>query len=108
MGSAAKSSSRRCFTFDKVTTPTAPRTPLPTKFAVAEKHMAHLLPCEDCTYSSQSTISRGNHQTHEDIHRHFSRRLRARRSRVLLRCWNIDAVGGDELRVRHFGAKLDA
>src|SRR5262245_23253090 len=40
MGSAANSSSRRCFTFFKVATPPAPRTPLPTKFAVAEKHMA--------------------------------------------------------------------
>src|SRR5580693_5146069 len=39
VGSAAKSSSRRCFTCVRVTTPTAPRTPLPTKFAVAEKHI---------------------------------------------------------------------
>src|SRR5579863_1522626 len=45
-GSAAKSSSRRCFTLVKVTTPTAPRTPLPTKFAVAEKHIPGLLLCE--------------------------------------------------------------
>src|ERR1700683_211295 len=37
-GSAAKSSSRRCLTRVRVTAPTAPRTPLPTKFAVAEKH----------------------------------------------------------------------
>jgi hypothetical protein len=44
MGSAAKSNSRLCFTFFKVTTPTPPRTVLPTKFAVAEKHMPHLLP----------------------------------------------------------------
>src|ERR1700674_3273539 len=43
IGSAAKSSSRRCFTFVNVTTPTAPRTPLPTKFAVAEKHKGCLL-----------------------------------------------------------------
>src|ERR1700723_188665 len=43
VGSAAKSSSRRCFTFVNVTTPTAPRTPLPTKFAVAEKHKGGLL-----------------------------------------------------------------
>src|SRR4029077_9649373 len=39
VGRAAKSSSRRCLTLVRVTTPTAPRTPLPTKFAVAEKHM---------------------------------------------------------------------
>src|SRR5580692_1653048 len=44
IGSAAKSSSRRCFTFVNVTTPTAPRTPLPTKFAVAEKHKGMLAP----------------------------------------------------------------
>src|SRR5271165_5369755 len=50
MGSAAKSNSRRCFTFVNVTTPTAPRTPLPTKFAVAEKHMGRFLRCEDYTY----------------------------------------------------------
>src|SRR5208282_5340263 len=49
-GSAAKSNSRLCFTFVKVTTPTAPRAVLPTKFAVAEKHMARLLPGEDYTY----------------------------------------------------------
>src|ERR1700683_98226 len=42
-GSDAKSSSRRCFTLVRVTTPMAPRAPLPTKFAVAEKHMAHFL-----------------------------------------------------------------
>src|ERR1700733_7422437 len=47
IGSAAKSSSRRCFTFVNVTTPTAPRTPLPTKFAVAEKHKGRLLHWED-------------------------------------------------------------
>src|SRR5262249_30022454 len=46
VGSAAKSSSRRCFTLVRVATPPAPRTPLPTKFAVAEKHMAGLLPCK--------------------------------------------------------------
>ena len=45
-GNAAKSSSRLCFTFVNVTTPTAARTPLPTKFAVAEKHMARFLRCE--------------------------------------------------------------
>jgi hypothetical protein len=39
VGSAAKSSSRRCFTLVSVTTPMAPSIPLPTKFAVAEKHM---------------------------------------------------------------------
>src|SRR5271170_4958384 len=38
-GSDAKSNSRRCFTFVNVTTPTAPKAVLPTKFAVAEKHM---------------------------------------------------------------------
>src|SRR5208337_4444687 len=47
MGSDAKSSSRLCFTFVRVTTPTAPRTPLPTKFAVAEKHTARLLVADD-------------------------------------------------------------
>ena|ERR1700722_732998 len=47
VGSAAKSSSRRCFTFVNVTTPTAPRTPLPTKFAVAEKHKGVLAPLEE-------------------------------------------------------------
>src|SRR5208282_2750539 len=50
VGSAAKSNSRLCFTLVKVTTPTAPRTPLPTKFAVAEKHIARFLRCEDYTY----------------------------------------------------------
>src|SRR5438105_3741315 len=50
VGSAAKSSSRLCFTFVNVTTPMAPRTPLPTKFAVAEKHTARHLPCKDYTY----------------------------------------------------------
>src|ERR1700758_4453024 len=49
IGSAAKSSSRRCFTFVKVTTPIVPRTPLPTKLAAAEKHMGRSLRCEDCT-----------------------------------------------------------
>src|SRR5580700_10929588 len=45
-GSDAKSNSRRCFTLVSVTTPTVPSTPLPTKFAVAEKHMDSFLPCE--------------------------------------------------------------
>jgi hypothetical protein len=49
VGSAAKSSSRLCFTFVSVTTPMAPRTPLPTKFAVAEKHTMSFLRCEDYT-----------------------------------------------------------
>src|SRR5580692_4582319 len=49
VGSPAKSNSRLCFTFVNVTTPTAPRTPLPTKFAVAEKHMAPLLLREEYT-----------------------------------------------------------
>src|SRR5579863_10090338 len=49
VGSDAKINSRLCFTFVNVTTPTVPRTPLPTKFAVAEKHMARPLPCEDYT-----------------------------------------------------------
>jgi hypothetical protein len=48
-GNDANSSSRLCFTFVKVTAPTTPRTPLPTKFAVAEKHMADFLRCEDYT-----------------------------------------------------------
>jgi hypothetical protein len=39
VGSEAKRSSRRCLTLVKVTTPTAAKTPLPTKFAVAEKHI---------------------------------------------------------------------
>jgi hypothetical protein len=39
VGSEAKRSSRRCLTLVRVTTPTAARTPLPTKFAVAEKHI---------------------------------------------------------------------
>ena len=39
MGSDANNSSRLCFTFVKVTTPSVPRIPLPTKFAVAEKHI---------------------------------------------------------------------
>src|ERR1700728_3589294 len=42
-GRAAKRTSRRCFTLVRVTTPTTPRTPLPTKFAAAEKHIARLL-----------------------------------------------------------------
>src|SRR6202035_5479339 len=50
VGSAAKSNSRRCFTLVSVTTPTAPRTPLPTKFAAAEKHMARRLQYVDYTY----------------------------------------------------------
>src|ERR1700746_2125854 len=53
MGSAAKSSSRLCFTLVNVATPAAPRTALPTKFAVAEKHMAGLLRCEHYTTTSQ-------------------------------------------------------
>jgi len=39
VGSEAKRSSRRCLTLVSVAMPTAARTPLPTKFAVAEKHM---------------------------------------------------------------------
>ena len=38
-GAAASSSSLRCFTSASVATPTAPRTALPTKSALAEKHM---------------------------------------------------------------------
>src|SRR5271156_4114676 len=49
MGRAAKTSSRRCFTRVNVTTPTAPRTPLPTKFAVAEKHMDPSSPLANIT-----------------------------------------------------------
>src|SRR5579863_7185245 len=40
IGRDANSSSRRCRTFVSVSTPTVPRTPLPTKLAVAEKHMS--------------------------------------------------------------------
>jgi hypothetical protein len=50
VGSAAKRSSRRCFTIVNVKTPTAPRTPLPTKFAVAEKHTAVFSAVKDYTY----------------------------------------------------------
>src|SRR5271169_807716 len=61
VGSVAKSSSRLCFTFVRVTTPTAPRIPLPTKFAVAEKHTARFLRREDCTYhrGTQNIFSGG-------------------------------------------------
>src|ERR1700684_3483558 len=45
-GRDANSSSRRCLTLVRVTTPTAPRTVLPTKFAVAEKHMDRFSPGE--------------------------------------------------------------
>src|SRR5665213_1526858 len=45
VGSAAKRTSRLCLTFVKVTTPIAPRTPLPTKFAAAEKHTGYS-PCD--------------------------------------------------------------
>src|SRR5271168_5598200 len=48
-GREAKSSSRRCWTRVSVTTPTEVRTPLPTKFAVAEKHMGRFLSCESYT-----------------------------------------------------------
>jgi hypothetical protein len=56
VGSDAKSNSRRCFTFVNVTTPMVPSTPLPTKFAVAEKHMARPPPFED--YSALLTRPR--------------------------------------------------
>src|ERR1700733_2945875 len=46
VGSAANSTSRRCFTLVKVTTPIPAKAVLPTKFAVAEKHMLGL-PCEN-------------------------------------------------------------
>src|ERR1700722_19455630 len=49
VGSAANSSSRRCFTLVKVTTPIPARAVLPTKFAVAEKHMGNL-PSENYTH----------------------------------------------------------
>jgi hypothetical protein len=39
VGSVANNSSRLCFTLVKVTTPTAPNTALPAKFATAEKHI---------------------------------------------------------------------
>src|SRR5580698_2381869 len=42
VGSAAKRSSRLCFTFVSVTTPMAARAPLPIKFAAAEKHTGRL------------------------------------------------------------------
>src|SRR5271154_1735695 len=48
-GREAKRISRRCLTRVRVTTPTAPRTPLPTKFAVAEKHIDRFLSCEEYT-----------------------------------------------------------
>jgi hypothetical protein len=38
VGKDAKSNSRLCLTFVSVKTPIAPNTPLPTKFATAEKH----------------------------------------------------------------------
>src|SRR5580692_4260086 len=56
IGSAAKSSSRRCLTFVNVTTPTAPRAVLPTKFAVAEKHMARYLVCEITLVAPESKL----------------------------------------------------
>src|ERR1700733_15316530 len=46
VGSAANSTSRRCFPLVKVTTPIPAKAVLPTKFAVAEKHMLGL-PCEN-------------------------------------------------------------
>src|SRR6266702_4511531 len=46
VGRAANRISRLCFTFVNVTTPMAPRTPLPTKFAAAEKHKARHLASE--------------------------------------------------------------
>src|SRR5208283_481538 len=42
VGSVAKSSLRLCFTLVNVTTPRAPRTPLPTKLAVAENTRLNL------------------------------------------------------------------
>src|ERR1700722_1044021 len=53
-GSDAKSNSRRCFTFVNVTTPTAPRAVLPTKFAVAEKHMSDFSPARGLHQSSHN------------------------------------------------------
>src|SRR5271155_1970695 len=53
-GSEAKSNSRRCFTFVNVTTPTAPSAVLPTKFAVAEKHMADFSPGRGLHRSQQN------------------------------------------------------
>src|SRR5580704_4313078 len=49
MGKVANSSSRLCFTFVRVTTPTTPSTALPTKFAVAEKHTGGRLRSQDYT-----------------------------------------------------------
>jgi hypothetical protein len=54
MGSAANSNSRLCFTFVSVTTPMAPSTPLPTKFAVAEKHKPVFSACEDYIYPAKA------------------------------------------------------
>src|SRR5271166_3504598 len=65
VGSVAKSSLRLCFTLVNVTTPRAPRTPLPTKLAVAEKHTAQPLPWEHYTY----------HRGTQSISRHAAIRI---------------------------------
>src|SRR5580693_1276263 len=67
-GSDAKSNSRRCFTLVNVTTPTAPNAVLPTKFAVAEKHMV------------DSSPARGLHRSWQNA-KYFFLRCRERISR---------------------------
>src|SRR5215469_9784327 len=57
-GSAAKSSSRRCLTLVKVTTPAMARTALPAKFTVAEKHTTPPLPEHDTYVPETPTFFR--------------------------------------------------
>ena len=58
VGREANSISRLCFTLVKVMTPMAPRTPLPTKFAAAEKHKVRHLPAMITPhYLGRQTIS---------------------------------------------------
>src|SRR5580700_10975345 len=56
IGSEAKSTSRRCFTFVNVATPTAPSTVLPTKFTVAEKHTAGAPPGANYTHPQNANF----------------------------------------------------
>src|ERR1700721_2896778 len=53
-GSDANSSSRRCLTLVNVTTPTAPNAVLPTKFAVAEKHIDGFSPARELHLSPRN------------------------------------------------------
>src|SRR5580700_9905078 len=79
MGSDAKSNSRRCLTFAKVTAPSAPRTPLPTKLAVAEKHMACRPQCVDYTVRRRlraAGLCQGA-RTDSQLPAHLSRRCRS-------------------------------